>query len=214
MEKVLDLYHLPYDPEAPLVCMDELPKQLIAETRVPIPSMPGRPRRIDYEYERQGTANVFMFVEPLRGRRWARVTSRRTQVDWAHAIRELLDETFPDVPVVRLVLDNLNVHCLGSLYEAFPPKEARRLAARLELHFTPIHGSWLNIAEIELKALAVQCLDRRIPDLEMLCREVAAWERARNTATVKVDWQFASEDARVKLKKLYPETVLRVPAMG
>lgn len=204
MEEVLDLYQLPYDPQVPLVCMDETSKQLIGEVKVPIPPAPGRPARIDYEYERRGTANLFMFVEPLKGRRRVLVTERRTALDWAHAVKKVLDEDYPDARVVRLVMDNLNVHCIGSLYEAFPPAEARRLAQRLEIHYTPKHGSWLNIAEIELRVLSGQCLDRRIPERTELENEVTAWEKNRNESVVGVDWQFTSEDARVKLKRLYP----------
>jgi len=204
MEDVLELYQQPYDPEAPLVCMDEASKQLVGEVKVPIPPAPGRPARIDYEYERRGTANVFMFAEPLKGRRRVMVTERRTAVDWAQATKKVLDEDYPDARVVRLVMDNLNTHCLGSLYEAFPPEEARRLAERLEIHYTPKHGSWLNIAEIELRVLSGQCLNRRIPERGDLESEVAAWERDRNRSVVGVDWQFTSEDARVKLKRLYP----------
>ena len=204
MEEVLDLYQLPYDPQVPLVCMDETSKQLVGEVRVPIPPAPGRPARIDYEYERRGTANLFMFVEPLKGKRRVLVTERRTAVDWAHAVKKVLDEDYPDARVVRLVMDNLNVHCVGSLYEAFPPAEARRLAQRLEIHYTPKHGSWLNVAEIELRVLSGQCLDRRIPQRAELESEVAAWEKARNKSVVGVDWQFTTGDARVKLKRLYP----------
>jgi hypothetical protein len=204
MEEVLDLYQLPYDPQAPLVCMDETSKQLVGEVKVPIPPAPGRPARIDYEYERRGTANLFMFAEPLKGRRRVLVTERRTAVDWAHAVKKVLDEDYPHARVVRLVMDNLNVHCIGSLYEAFPPAEARRLAQRLEIHHTPKHGSWLNVAEIELRVLSGQCLDRRIPERTELESEVAAWEKARNETVVGVDWQFTTEDARVKLKRLYP----------
>ncbi len=204
MEEVLDLYQLPYDPQVPLVCMDETSKQLVGEVRVPIPPAPGRPARIDYEYERRGTANLFMFVEPLKGRRRVLVTERRTAVDWAHAVKKVLDEDYPDARVVRLVMDNLNVHCIGSLYEAFPPAEARRLAQRLEIHYTPKHGSWLNVAEIELRVLSGQCLDRRIPERAELENEVATWEKDRNESVVGVDWQFTTEDARVKLKRLYP----------
>lgn len=204
MEEVLDLYQLPYDPQVPLVCMDETSKQLVGEVRVPIPPAPGRPARIDYEYERRGTANLFMFVEPLKGKRRVLVTERRTAVDWAHAVKKVLDEDYPDARVVRLVMDNLNVHCIGSLYEAFPPAEARRLAQRLEIHYTPKHGSWLNVAEIELRVLSGQCLDRRIPERAELENEVATWEKDRNESVVGVDWQFTTEDARVKLKRLYP----------
>jgi len=184
--------------------MDETSKQLVGEVRVPIPPAPGRPARIDYEYERRGTANLFMFVEPLKGKRRVLVTERRTAVDWAHAVKKVLDEDYPDARVVRLVMDNLNVHCIGSLYEAFPPAEARRLAQRLEIHYTPKHGSWLNVAEIELRVLSGQCLDRRIPERAELENEVATWEKDRNESVVGVDWQFTTEDARVKLKRLYP----------
>lgn len=205
MEDVLDLYHEPCDPERPVICMDETNRQLVGETRVPIPAKPGTVARHDYEYERNGVADVFMFSEPLAGWRRATVTERRTAVDWALQIKTLLDVDFPNARVVRLVMDNLNTHKLGSLYEAFPPAEARRLATRLEIHHTPKHGSWLNVAEIELKALSVQCLDRRIPDINVLKREVAAWEKARNRDAKHVDWQFASKDARIKLKRLYPQ---------
>jgi len=204
MEDVLDLYHEPYDPGSPVVCMDETNRQLVSETRVPIPAKPGQVARSDYEYERMGVADVFMFVEPLAGWRWAQVTEHRTAVDWAQQIKTLLDVHYPKAPVVRLVLDNLNTHGIGSLYEAFAPTEAHRLAKRLEIHYTPKHGSWLNVAEIELKALSVQCLDRRIPDIKMLEREVTAWQKARNRESKGVDWQFASKDARIKLKRLYP----------
>lgn len=205
MEDVLDLYHEPHDPERPVVCMDETNRQLVAETRVPIPAKPGQVARQDYEYERMGVADVFMFTEPLAGWRRASVTERRTAVDWAQQIKTLLDVDYRDAQVVRLVMDNLNTHAIGSLYEAFPAPEARRLAKRLEIHYTPKHGSWLNIAEIELKALSVQCLDRRIPDVKTLKREVAAWVKARNQDAKGVDWQFASKDARIKLKRLYPQ---------
>lgn len=205
MEDVLDLYHEPYDASRPVVCMDETSKQLVAETRLPIPAGPGRPRRIDYEYERHGAANVFMFAEPLRGWRWAPVSERRTRVDWAQAVRELLEVHYPSAEVVRLVMDNLNVHSVGSLYEAFPPEEARRLTKRLEVHHTPKHGSWLNVAEIELRALSVQCISRRIPNIQILRREVWAWTKDRNRRSVDVDWQFTTSDARIRLKHLYPE---------
>lgn len=205
MEDVLDLYHQPLDPQRPVVCMDETNRQLVSETRVPIPAGPGRISHHDYEYERKGVADVFMFTEPLAGWRWASVTERRTAIDWAQQVKTLLDEHYPKASVVRLVMDNLNTHSLGSLYDAFLPREARRLAKRLEIHYTPKHGSWLNIAEIELKALSVQCLDRRIPDIKMLRREVAAWEKQRNRASAGVDWQFATPDARIKLKRLYPQ---------
>jgi hypothetical protein len=205
MEDVLDVYQEPYDPVRPVVCMDETSKQLVAEMRIPIPARPGQLRRTDYEYERKGTANVFMFAEPLRGWRWVPVTAQRTRVDWALAVRELLDVHYPAADVVRLLMDNLNTHSVGSLYEAFEPDEARRLAKRLEVHHTPKHGSWLNVAEIELKALSIQCLARRIADFAALKREVTAWERNRNRSTVGVDWHFTTSNARIKLKRLYPE---------
>lgn len=209
MEDVLDLYQQPYDPAAPLVCMDETSKQLVGETRVPVPAAPGRPQRVDYEYERNGTANIFMFTEPLKGWRWVPVTDQRTKVDWALAVQELLDVHYPDAEKIRLVLDNLNTHGLGSLYEAFEPSVARRLAERLEIHYTPKHGSWLNIAEIELRVLSGQCLDRRIADRDELEREVKAWEDRRNETIVGVEWQFTTADARTKLERLYPVPQLR-----
>ena len=205
MEDVLDLYQQPYDPSRPLVCMDEASKQLVGETRLAIPPAPGRPACIDYEYERKGTASIFMFGEPLLGWRKVSVTDHRTRTDWAHAVKDILDNKYPDAVVVRLVMDNLNTHATASLYEAFEPAEARRLAQRLEIHYTPKHGSWLNVAEIELKALSTQCLARRIPDIVKLRSEVAAWEKDRNKATIGVDWQFTTPDARVKLKHLYPQ---------
>ena len=204
MEDVLELYQQPMDPQRPVVCMVETSKQLVAETRIPVPAQPGQARRVDYEYERKGTADVFMFTEPLRGWRWAPVTERRTRIDWALKVRDLVEVHYPDVLVIRLVMDNLNTHSIASLYEAFHPEEARRLAEKLEIHYTPKHGSWLNVAEIELKALTLQCMNRRIPTLEILRREVAAWERERNRRVVGVDWQFTNSKARVKLKRLYP----------
>ncbi len=214
MEDVLDLYQQPYDSEAPVVCMDEASKQLVGEVRKPLPNLPGRPARIDYEYERRGTANLFMFVEPLAGRRRVSVTARRTAVDWAQQVKRLLDDDYPDARVVRLVMDNLNTHTIGSLYEAFEPAEAKRLAERLEIHHTPKHGSWLNIAEIELRVLSGQCLDRRIPERSQLVREVSAWEQARNERTVGVDWQFTTAGARIKLKRLYPVFEQRPEPVG
>jgi hypothetical protein len=205
MEDVLDVYHLPYDPQLPMVCMDEQPVQLIKETRQPLPAAPGKPEQVDYEYERNGTANIFMFTEPLIGTRYVRVTEHRTAVDWAHEIRDLLEVRYAEAARVRLVCDNLNTHGMGSLYEAFPPEQARRLASRLEFHHTPKHGSWLNIAEIELSALTIQCLDRRIPDLETLIQETTQWETRRNASQKGVDWQFSTPEARIKLKRLYPQ---------
>jgi len=206
MEDVLDLYQQPYDANCPLVCMDETSKQLIGETRVPLPPTPGAPARTDYEYERLGVASIFMFTEPLANRRWVPVTDQRTAVDWALRVRELLDTHYPDAERIRLVMDNLNTHSKASLYKAFPAEEARRLAQRLDIHYTPKHGSWLNIAEIELRVLSVQCLTRRIPHMDPLTREVAAWETRRNQDTdAKVDWQFSIDNARTKLKRLYPQ---------
>jgi hypothetical protein len=205
MEDVLDVYCRPYDARFPVLCVDEQPRQLIKETRATLPASPGRRARFDYEYERNGTATVFMASEPLAGRRKASVRERRTAVDWAREIRELLDVDYPSAEKVVLVCDNLNTHKLGSLYEAFEPEEARRLARRLEIHCTPKHGSWLNIAEVELSALARQCLSRRMPDIGALAREVKTWEQARNANRKTVDWQFKTEDARIKLKRLYPQ---------
>ena len=204
MEDVLELYQEPYDPVRPVVCMDETNKQLVGETRTPIAAGPGRPRRIDYEYERRGTADVFLFTEPLGNWRCVDITESRTRVDWAQQMRNLVDMYFPNATTIRVVMDNLNTHTIGSLYEAFPPEEARRIAEKLELHYTPKHGSWLNVAEIELRVLTVQCLRRRIADASTLRREVQAWETARNTSGAHVDWQFTSHDARVHLKQLYP----------
>jgi hypothetical protein len=205
MEDVLEVYHTPYDPQVPMVCMDEQPVQLIKETRKPLPAEEGQPERYDYEYERNGTANIFLFTEPLRGRRLVRVRERKTALDWATEIQELLDVQYPEAARLRLVCDNLNTHGIGSLYEAFPPEQARRLASRLEIHHTPKHGSWLNIAEIELSALTLQCLDRRIPDRETLTEETHQWEQRRNETHKGVDWQFSTQDARIKLKRLYPQ---------
>jgi DDE superfamily endonuclease len=206
MEDVLEVYHQPYDPQVPLVCMDEQPVQLIKEIRTPLPAKVGHPERYDYEYERNGTATIFMFTEPLHGVRMVSVREHKTAVDWALELQQLLDRQYPEADRIRLVCDNLNTHGIGSLYEAFPPEQARRLASRLELHYTPKHGSWLNIAEIELSALTLQCLDRRIPDLETLREETHQWEQRRNASQKGVDWQFSTPDARIKLKRLYPQT--------
>ena len=205
MEDVLAVYQTPYDPQLPVVCMDEQPVQLIKETRQPLPAAPGKPEKVDYEYERNGTANIFMCTEPLTGTRHVRVTEHRTAVDWAKEIRDLLEIRYPEAARVRLVCDNLNTHGMGSLYEAFPPEQARRLASRLEIHHTPKHGSWLNIAEIELSVLTMQCLDRRVPDMETLTKETHQWEQRRNESQKGVDWQFSTRDARIKLKRLYPQ---------
>jgi hypothetical protein len=205
MEDVLEVYHQPYDPQAPLVCMDEQPVQLIKEVRQPLPAEEGKPERYDYEYERNGTATIFMFTEPLQGVRSVSVRAHKTALDWATEIQHLLDIQYPAAARIRLVCDNLNTHGIGSLYEAFPPEQARGLAARLEIHYTPKHGSWLNIAEIELSALTLQCLDRRLPDLETLREETKQWEQKRNAAQKGVDWQFSTHDARIKLIRLYPQ---------
>ena len=204
MEDVIEVYHRPHDPARPVVCVDEAGKQLIGDVREPLPVRVGSPAKEDSEYERHGTANLFMAFEPLAGRRVVEVTDRRTAPDFARFVKRLLDDEYPDADRVVLVTDNLNTHAASSLYEAFEPAEARRLADRIEWHYTPKHGSWLNMAEIELSVLARQCLDRRIPDRATLAREVAAWEVERNKAAVKADWQFTTADARVKLKKLYP----------
>ena len=204
MEAVLEVYQRPYDPKNPVVCMDETSKQLIRETRTPITPGPGRVMCYDYEYDRHGVANVFMFCEPLGGWRHASVTDRRTKVDWAQEIKDLVDVHYPQADRITLVMDNLNTHAPALLYEAFEPPEARRLIDRLEMVYTPKHGSWLNIAEIELNVLGRQCLGRRIPDKPTLTREVAAWEAQRNADQAKVNWRFTTADARIKLKRLYP----------
>lgn len=204
MEDVLDVYHRPADPEHPVICMDETTKQLIGEVRDPLPAEPGQTERYDCEYVRNGTANLFIAVDPLAGWRHVEVTDHRCRSDWAHFIKEVLDVHYPQAQTVSLVMDQLNTHSPASLYEAFDPAEAKRLADRLEIHHTPKHGSWLNIAEIELSALGRQCLDRRIPDKDILQHEVAAWEAGRNAAKTTISWQFTTEDARVKLRRLYP----------
>lgn len=204
MEDILALYQLPYDPKKPLVCMDETSKQMVKETRSPIPMTPGQVARYDYEYERNGVSNIFMFTEPLVGDRTVMVTDRRTKVDWAKAVKKLIDSEYPEADTVILVADNLNTHSKGAFYEAFDPIEARRLAKKVEIHYTPKHGSWLNIAEIELSVLSRQCLARRIGTAAKLKEEISAWESERNDSIVGVDWQFTTDEARVKLKSLYP----------
>ena len=203
MEDTLEVYQRPYDPQRPIVCFDEQSRQLTKETRQTVPAAPGRLARVDYEYERNGTANLFMVFEPLAGKRRVKVTDRRTALDFAEVIRELVD-SYPGAEKIVLVMDNLNTHKLASLYEAFAPDEARRLIERLEVHYTPKHGSWLNMAETELSVMTKQCLRRRIPDKPMLIGEVAAWESSRNTARCRIDWRFTTADARIKLKRLYP----------
>jgi hypothetical protein len=205
MEDVLDLYHRPYDSRFPLICMDESNKQLVGEVTEPIAAAPGHPRLVDHEYVRNGVAEIFLEVEPLAGRRHVVVTERRTRLDWARFIKGMLEERYPAAEKVRLVMDNLNTHSAASLYEAFAPEEARRLTRRLEIHYTPKHGSWLNIAEIEFSALKIQCLDRRIPEIGILRSEIAAWQTDRNNRMTPIDWQFSTADARIKLKRLYPK---------
>jgi hypothetical protein len=204
MEDVLDVYTRPHDPRFPLVCMDEVSKQLLRDVRAPTPPAPDRPARVDYEYERGGVVNLFLFCAPLAGQRWVDVTEHRTKADWAHQIKDLVDARYPDAERIVLVLDNLNTHSPGSLYEVFPPAEAKRLADKLEIHHTPKHGSWLNIAEVELSVLSRQCLDRRFPDAAALQAEVAAWQDRRNADPTPVDWRFTTADARITLKRLYP----------
>jgi hypothetical protein len=204
MEEVLEVYTLPEDPDCPLVCMDEASKQLGGEARLPLPARPGNITPYDYDYVRNGVANLFMFFAPLRGWRHVTVTEHPTRVDWADALRDLVDVYFPDAQKIRVVLDNLNTHVAGSLYEAFAPAEARRILDRLELHHTPKHGRGLNMAELAFSVLGRQCLDRRIPDQATLSQEVAAWEARRTTAHATMEWRFTTADARIKLKHLYP----------
>jgi hypothetical protein len=204
MEDVLDVYERPYDPRRPVVCLDETSKQLVAETRRPVPMASGRPARFDYEYARRGVTALFLLCEPLRGWRRVVVSPRRTRADWARVIKDLVDVDFPHAEKIVLVLDNLNTHSPASLYETFPPAEARRLAAKLEFHYTPTHGSWLNIAEIELAVLARQCLSERIATPATLTRKVTGWFVARNAHRGPVRWRFTTADARIKLTRLYP----------
>lgn len=209
MEDVLEVYKRPYNAQRPVVCLDEASKQLVADVTPALPLEPGQPLRIDYEYERCGTANVFMVFEPLAGRRTVSITERRTAVDFANVVRRLVDVDYAQAEKVVLVMDNLNTHGPGSLYEAFDPAEAQRILGRLEIHHTPKHASWLNMAETELSVLGRQCLDRRIADQNTLTKEVAVWENERNARSVKVDWQFTTQDARIKLKRLYPTIEMR-----
>ena len=204
MENVLEVYKRPRCDTRPLVCLDEANKQLVKETRLPLPMKPGEVTRYDYEYERNGTSNLFMMFAPLEAWRHVKVTDRRTKLDWAHCIKDLVDIHFPAAKTITIVQDNLNTHKPASLYEAFAPQEARRLLDKLEFVYTPKHGSWLNVAEIELSVLTKQCLDRRIPDQETLVHETAAWQQARNQQAATVNWRFTTEDARTKLKRLYP----------
>lgn len=204
MEDLLDLYAEPVDPKRPIVCFDECPVQLVEEVRAPLPAEPGQPERFDYEYKRNGACNVFITVEPQLGARHIEVTERRTKRDFAQQMKALVDERHPDADVIRLVLDNLNTHTPAALYQCFSAEEARRITRELEFHYTPRHGSWLNMAEIELSVFGRQCLDRRIPDREHLSREAAAWELPRNDERVPIQWRFTTADARVKLHRLYP----------
>lgn len=204
MEDVLEVYRRPYDPRRPQVCVDETSKQLLAHTRTPIPAVPGTPARVDDEYTRNGTANIFLCVEPLTGDTIVKATERRTKIDFAYFIKELCDGPYRDAEKIVLVMDNLNTHSLASLYEAFPPAEARRLVEKLEIHYTPKHGSWLDIAEIELSVLARQCLHQRIGSLSELKRSLRAWEQHRNAEGRTVSWHFTTEDARIRLRRLYP----------
>ena len=203
MEKVLDVYKRPYDPQNPVVCMDESPKQLIAETRIAIPASPGKPEKHDYEYERRGMCNVFLACEPLAGKRMVKVYERKTKEDWAYFMEDIADQ-YETVEKITIVMDNLNTHEPGSFYEAFPPDKAKALWDRFEFVYTPKHGSWLNIAEIELNVLTGQCLDRRIDEIEVVKKEALAWEKNRNNKNAKVNWRFKTEDARIKLSRLYP----------
>jgi hypothetical protein len=204
MEDVLEVYQRPHDPDCPVVCLDETTKQLIKETRAPVPAQPGRPARHDYEYERNGTANLFMLFAPLEGWRHVEVTDRHAALDYAQVLKDLSDRRFPGASKIVLVQDNLSTHKPASLYEAFPAAEARRLVERFEWHYTPKHGSWLDMAESELGVLTSQCLDRRIADKPALVAEVAAWEAIRNKNHTKADWQFTTADARIRLRRLYP----------
>jgi hypothetical protein len=204
MEDVLDVYHRPFDPRRPLVCVDEVPVQLVGESRAPLPARPGRPERYDYEYRRRGTANLFLAFQPLTGWRHAEVTARRTARDFAEVLRWLAEDIHEEAAKVVLVTDNLNTHHPGCLYEAFEPGRARRIARKLEWHYTPKHGSWLNVAESELAALSKQCLGRRLESVEELRREVQAWEEERNAQYVQAKWRFTTADARIKLRRLYP----------
>ena len=206
MEDVLAVYARPHDPRRPVVCMDEKPYQLLGQVRDPIPAEPGHDRKEDSEYVRNGTCSIFVWAEPLRGRRRVDAQPHRTKIDWARQVEHLLTHDYPDAETVVLVMDNLNTHTVGSLYEAFAPSKAFALAQRLEIHHTPRHGSWLNIAEIELSALSRQCLDRRITDIDSLNTELAAWQQATNAEQRQVDWQFTTTDARIKLRHIYPNS--------
>ncbi len=203
MEDVLDLYAEPHDPQRPWVCFDECPYQMVGDVLEPMETRPGRPKRVDYEYERKGICNLFVLVQPQEGWRHVEVTQRRTAVDFAHQMKALVDERLPEAEVIRVVTDNLNTHTPASLYQAFPAEEARRIARKLEFHYTPKHGSWLNMAEIEISVISRQCLHRRIPDMDTLRREIAAWQAERNEQRATITWRFTTADARTKLDRLY-----------
>jgi hypothetical protein len=204
MEDVLDIYHRPYDSKFPVVCLDESNKQLVKETQVPLPAEPGQPQRYDHEYERNGVCNLFMFSEPLAGWRHVEITEHRTKQDYARQMKALVDIYHKEAEKITVIHDNLNTHVPSALYETFTPQEAKRILDKLDIHYTPKHGSWLNMAEIELSVLSRQCLERRIPDKESLTKEIAAWEKHRNEQLRTIDWQFTTDDARIKLKRLYP----------
>jgi transposase len=204
MEDLLDLYAEPYDPRRPVVCLDERPYALLGDVQDPLPMGPGQPQRVDYEYERHGSCNLFLVFQPLQGWRQVSVTERRTSEEFAWQIKRLVDEAFPEAEVIRVVLDNLNTHTPAALYQTFPPEEARRLTRKLEFHYTPKHASWLNMVEIEFSILARQCLNRRLPEREEVQREVQAWAEARNAARATVEWRFTTADARLKFHRLYP----------
>jgi len=208
MENILEVYKRPYDAKYPVVCMDESPKQLIKETRFPIRMKPGREKRVDYEYERCGTCNIFMANEPLKGVRFVEITERKTKKDWAMFVRKIADDFYKDAKRITLVMDNLNTHQSGSLYEVFDPEEAKRIWDRFKFEYTPKHGSWLNMAEIELNVLQGQCLGRRMDSFEEIRKEVKAWQKERNKKVSAIDWQFKTEDARIKLKRLYPSILM------
>ncbi len=211
MEDVLDIYEMPYVPVVPVVCMDEKPYQLLGEVREPLPMRPGDTQKVDSEYIRNGTCSIFVFVEPLGGTRHVSVREHRTAIDWAEEIKYLVDVSYPDCPKIILVMDNLNTHTITYLYKAYPAWEARRIARRLEIHFTPKHGSWLNIAEIELNVMTRQCLSRRIAAIDELWQELAAWENGRNKSVARINWQFTTENARTKLVSLYPKFDTQIP---
>lgn len=211
MEDILDIYEMPYDPVVPVVCMDEKSYQLLGEVREPLPMRPGDTQKVDSEYMRNGTCSIFVFVEPLSGTRHVSVRERRTAIDWAEEIKYLVDVSYPDCPKIILVMDNLNTHTITSLYKTYPALEARRIARRLEIHFTPKHGSWLNMAEVELNVMTRQCLSRRIAAIDELRQELAAWETGRNKSVARINWQFTTESARTKLISLYPKFDNQIP---